>query len=940
MILVVELADDAVRRIDAYTVEDLPAALNRYEEIVGPSATTAGRADPHRAYRLACGIDDDHWIARNWDALTSFDAARYEQLLAADFRSVDHRPVTFGVVGRDEFLEWLRATPPEASWSIPAIHRLSDRGMVVEHMESWADAAGDTRMLIVIEFGDGLTKRMDTYEIDDLAVALARNDEIAGTRRRTLTNAAWEAVQQGAAMWRQGDRDGFAGFLADDFVATTNEPIMAAIDDDQGAYDKERYLDAMFDPLVFGPASSNELDLIAVRGDELCVSRTRTMTPEGDVHERIVSAEVLDGRCVRMEVFAHGQLSEAQIALDRRWLTLLGFAEDHPWFELVGLFYDTDSTVIARALADDFQYLDHRKLSFPDGDRSQILANADTLLEATEVVIPRYPRLSDRHTLGERIEQTVGGADHSGGLHLSALDADGRIAYMEVFEVDDEAAAIAAFDRLLAEERASQAGLGPLTNAAWECVRTGRTLDGANGWHQLIAVRSDRYCLTRFAATDPDAQTVLVVSEIVDGRVERSTCFEADDLAAALIELDAWYLSEIDEPEIHDWMFRLAAAFGHGTFEDFRSLVTDDFESVDERRLGLGRRTADEWAASYVLLVGLQHPVVTRVVRHDGPIWLSEYWARSGVDGSEWHSLLLIERDGHRIRRSHEFDLEQAERAFARYEELVAAQIPGPPVPHLTNRAWEIAAAFAAAFAAGDRDGLDRLVDPDGEVESRGQLSAFGAVSGRGFLDVRLSVRPGSDEGRQDIEIVAVRGEHHCLVLVDRWLHGDPVRLPILVETDDERIIRMVWFDDDQLIDAQLELDRRWFESIGYADHWWEPIRLTMYDPHPDAMFEHLAPDFEYVDHRPLMFPSGDAEQLRSNIHSMQHDVVFTIPRVHRISDAGSVLERIETAVGEIGQTHVVFVSQFVGQRVQRMEAFDITQLDLALARYDELTHG
>jgi hypothetical protein len=148
----------------------------------------------------------------------------------------------------------------------------------------------------------------------------------------------------------------------------------------------------------------------------------------------------------------------------------------------------------------------------------------------------------------------------------------------------------------------------------------------------------------------------------------------------------------------------------------------------------------------------------------------------------------------------------------------------------------------------------------------------------------------------------------------------------------------MVWFDDDQLLDAQLELDRRWLESIGYSDHWFEPIRLVMYDPHPDAMFQHLAPDFEYIDHRPLMFPSGDAEQLRSNIHSMQHEVVFTIPRIHRISDAGSVIERIETAVGEIGQHHIVFVSQFVDQRVQRMEAFDITQLDHALARYDEFT--
>jgi hypothetical protein len=79
-------------------------------------------------------------------------------------------------------------------------------------------------------------------------------------------------------------------------------------------------------------------------------------------------------------------------------------------------------------------------------------------------------------------------------------------------------------------------------------------------------------------------------------------------------------------------------------------------------------------------------------------------------------------------------------------------------------------------------------------------------------------------------------------------------------------------------------------------------------------------------------------EQLHAIIHTMQHDVVFTIPRIHRMSDAGSVIERIETAVGEIGQTHVVFVSQFVDQRVQRMEAFDITQLGQALARYDELS--
>ena len=827
-ILVVEIADDAVRRIDAYTVDDLPAALTRYDEIVRLANTGGRPGHLNHTYRLACGIDDDHWIARSWDALTSFDPARYEELLAADFRSVDHRPVALGVVGRDEFLEWLRATPPEASWSIPVIHRLSDRGMVVEHEESWADAAGDTRMLIVIEFGDGLTTRMDTYEVDDLDAALARYDEITAAKRQTLTNAAWEAaqrrqragsemgliairgddlclyraeilnadgglterlvvdetrdgecirtdafepgheenafaemdrryrlasgigddhwiaghwgvissadfteiqpvlhpdfefverrplawpnggaadwnewltpnnapleltiralhrlcdhgvvslrserfedgdlgvtesvqvnevedgqvrrvitfapedldralaefdafvarrssrgltnsawrsMQQGAAMWREGDREGVAGLLADDFVGTTHEPIMAAIDDDRGAYDKELYLEVMFDPLVFGPAGANELELVAVRGEELCLYRTRTTTPDGDVHERVVIAEVHDGRCVGMEFFPHDRFSVAQIALDRRWLTLLGFADDHPWHAVLDWFYENDAARIASELPDHYRFVDHRRLTYPDGDRSQLIANLNTQLAGQ---LTSSSPAGSASPIGSRSSSTTSSRPGDGSDPVGSCSAgSGPTAGSSTWSSSTSTTSPQQWrpsTGFSPRRVRSATGLGPLTNAAWEVVRTERSLDSATGQHELVAVRSDRFCLTRFTGTDLDGQAteLLVVSEVVDGRVERSTSFEADDLAAALTELDAWYCAEIDEPEIHDWMIRMAAAFGHGNFEDFRSLVTDDFESVDERRLGLGRRTADQWAASYVSLVGLQHPV-------------------------------------------------------------------------------------------------------------------------------------------------------------------------------------------------------------------------------------------------------------------------------------------------------------------------------------------
>jgi len=246
--------------------------------------------------------------------------------------------------------------------------------------------------------------------------------------------------------------------------------------------------------------------------------------------------------------------------------------------------------------------------------------------------------------------------------------------------------------------------------------------------------------------------------------------------------------------------------------------------------------------------------------------------------------------------------------------------------------------AFNDAYVNGDRTAIDRLVDPDGPVEYRLRLSVVESGTADSFLDLVLASHAEANNNRQHLELIAVRDEHFCLAQVDGWYDDANLRYCLVVETDEERVTHMVWFDDDQLVEAQLELDRRGLASIGYADHWFEPIRLVMYDPHPEAMFEHLAPDFEYIDHRPLMFPSGDAEQLRSTIHSLQYDVVFTIPRIHRVSDAGSVIERIETAVGEIGRTHVVFVSQFVDQRVRRMEAFDISELDRALACYDELT--
>jgi hypothetical protein len=1193
-------------------VDETCAGLCTRMAIFGPDQFGDALAELDRRYRLSCGIGEDHWIAENWSVLYASDFADLQPVLHPQFEYVERRRLGWPNGDADDWREWFTPNTSAQETMIPAMYRLCEHGVVTRRSERFeAGDLGVSESILVNEAEDGRVRRVVSYEPDDLDRALAEFDAFvaASGPSRVLTNESWELVKRIETIRRRDDRDGYGSLLADDIVVITYDPIMAAIDNDRGAYDKERYLDALFDPLL--PTSATDLDLIAVRGDELCLVRTRTTTPEGDVHERLLVVEVHDGLCVRIDVYRHDQLAEAQIALDHAWLNSLGFAHDHPWFELTGLFYRSDPTVLAHAFSEEFRYVEHRQLSFPDGDRSQLLVNANTQLSALEVVIPRYLRLTERLALGERIEQTVGGAAQMPGLYLTALGDDGRIAYMEVFDVDDEEAAIASFERLLARERsegsvlgpftnaawalvqqaqlvkvndgnrdrfasffaddfvatthdsimahandgifdkaqymeatfdpvfgpdstqhiqliavrgddrclfrsrvttpdddlherlnvlevrdglavridvfrhdqlgkaqttldrrwltsldfaddhpwlavldwfyesdptvmarelpddfrsvdhrrltypdgdrsqmitnvntrlgavemvvpryfrvtdrmaffehieqtvggseqslslmvsklgpdgrvvhleifevddedgaiacfdrlladgASEApGLGPLTNAAWDVVGATPALDDATGHHELIAVRADRFCLTRFTGTDPKGRAVdrLVVSDVVHGRVERSTTFEPDDLVAALRELDDEYAADMDEPEFMNWTRRMADAFDHGSFEDLRALVTDDFQSIDHRSLGLGPRTADEWATSIAPLVGHHRPVTTRIVRHDDSLWLSEARPQFLLDGSEWHMMVLIRRVGHRIDCWDVFDPEQLGQALARFDELANGTRSSPA---LTNRAAEITSAFNAAYVAGDRVAIDRLVDLDGPVEYRQRFSVIASDTARSFVEFVLASHAEAAANRQRVGIIAVRGEHLCLVVVDGWYDDDNLKHCLVAETDDERISHMVWFDDDQLIEAQLELDRRWLASTGQADHWFEPHWPLLYDPHPDAMFDFLAPDFEYIEHRPLMYPSGDAELMRTTIASMEHEAVFTIPRIHRMSDAGGVFERVETAVGEFGQTHVVFVTRFVDQLVRSIEAFDITQLDEALARYDEFT--
>ena len=74
-----------------------------------------------------------------------------------------------------------------------------------------------------------------------------------------------------------------------------------------------------------------------------------------------------------------------------------------------------------------------------------------------------------------------------------------------------------------------------------------------------------------------------------------------------------------------------------------------------------------------------------------------------------------------------------------------------------------------------------------------------------------------------------------------------------------------------------------------------------------------------------------------SMIGSLFHDVVTTIPVVHRMSDRGAVIERVHTAVDEVGENRYIVLVLWNDGLAHRVETFEPDQLDAAVARFDEL---
>ena len=191
--------------------------------------------------------------------------------------------------------------------------------------------------------------------------------------------------------------------------------------------------------------------------------------------------------------------------------------------------------------------------------------------------------------------------------------------------------------------------------------------------------------------------------------------------------------------------------------------------------------------------------------------------------------------------------------------------------------------------------------------------------------------------------VVAVRGERLFLSRA-RWLGPDQrpedfhTEVLNVVEIDaEQRIAARVMFDAEDIDAAFAELEARYLagEAAAYARTWSAIAReCAAFNRH-----ELTAVDYITVDHRPL--PIVEAfSQAALRVWDVTPDFGIHIEAVHRLSGFGAVAtyQANGTSPEDFdGEWRMIILATVEGDRIDRCEVFDESDLDAALARFEEL---
>nr|WP_233213342.1 BTAD domain-containing putative transcriptional regulator [Mycobacterium sp. QGD 101] len=480
-----------------------------------------------------------------------------------------------------------------------------------------------------------------------------------------------------------------------------------------------------------------------------------------------------------------------------------------------------------------------------------------------------------------------------------------------------------------------------------------------------IAVLGERLALVRLkvgtsdlGSGAPQDEMLQVVGVDEDGRIALQVVFDVEDMDTARAKLDAMHAREAETPAADNACVRTVrrneAAVNRGAWDEVRQLYATD-ALVESRRKIVGFTRDDLSSGDWLRLAerirdigGTRQRIDVIAMRGERlaltRLALGTDDASPGAPELEVLQLFGLDDEG-RIALHLFFDVDDMDTAMAELDAAHARFEAGARRSPLENAASRAEDRFHALYTEMRWDEISAMLTDDFVVEERRRGFRRKTNDRAGEM---TEIRAIADLGvkKMSSEVVAIRGERLVLSRVHfsgREQRPDAFHSQLLRvgEVDaDGRFAAAITFDLDDFDVAIAELDARYLagEAAPHAETWSGITRIYA------ALNRHELPpttsDFADVDRRlAAIEPGGMKAYLRASWDAAP-DASMYIRAVHRLSDLGAVVTHAAHATSQEGldaEWQDVNLLTVDGGRLNRCELFDETDLDAALARFDEL---
>ena len=467
----------------------------------------------------------------------------------------------------------------------------------------------------------------------------------------------------------------------------------------------------------------------------------------------------------------------------------------------------------------------------------------------------------------------------------------------------------------------------------------------------VVAIRGGCLVLVRgrFSDRDPGDETYLtelldVVEINGDEQITALVTFDLDDFEAAIAELDARYVAGEAAAHARTWS-AIARAYASISGRELAA-TTPDWVNVDHRRAAAfapGEANAYIRAA-WDLTKNLN-------IYAEGVYRLSDLGAvvahaarGTSLEGfdAEWRAVNLFAVEGDKISRTELFDEADIHTALARFEQL------GTPTRRLENAATRVSERMKACFAARDWDALAAMLADDVSIDDRRRIVGAGIRHGREAVVAEVLALVELGVETVTLDAIATRGSHLALRHVSTWGSGQRAQefhvdtLDIIEIDADDRVAARIVFDLEDFEAAVEELDARFLtrEGAAHANTWSVIVGARA------ALFRHelppTTPDWVNLDYRRgIAFAPGDLTAYIRATWDHEQDASSYIEAVHELNDLGAVFVQVVKGTSQDGfdaEWRVAELMTVEGGLISRAEFFDETDIDTALAKFEQLS--